>query len=82
MKNLWPYPDDCQHCVKLLNNRETERRMFTVPYLCGEAEFDSFLKIAATERAKRAATSVSQASTRTKGRLVFAASTALSRGAN
>ena len=52
MKNLWLYPDDCQHCVKLLNNQETERRMFTVPYLCGEAESDSFLKITPTEGEK------------------------------
>lgn len=52
MENPWLYPDDYQHCVKLLNNRETERRMFTVPFRSGEAEFDSFLKIAATEREK------------------------------
>lgn len=43
---------DRQRCVELLNNREIERRMLTVPYPYGEAEFDDFLKISESEHEK------------------------------
>jgi [ribosomal protein S5]-alanine N-acetyltransferase len=50
---LWLTPLSTEHrqqCLELLNNREIERRMLTVPYPYGETEFDSFLEIAAAER--------------------------------
>lgn len=48
---LWMSPlveQDCERCVELLNNREIERRMLTVPHPYGPSEFDGFL---ARERA-------------------------------
>jgi RimJ/RimL family protein N-acetyltransferase len=50
---LWMSPlvaDDREACVELLNNREIERRMLTVPHPYGGPEFDSFLAIAAVAR--------------------------------
>jgi RimJ/RimL family protein N-acetyltransferase len=50
---LWLSPlvaEDSRQCVELLNNREIERRMLTVPYPYGQAEFDSFLKISGAAR--------------------------------
>ncbi|MFT5326463.1 MAG: ribosomal-protein-alanine N-acetyltransferase [Planctomycetaceae bacterium] len=50
---LWMSPlvaEDREACVELLNNREIERRMLSVPHPYGESEFDSFLAIAAAAR--------------------------------
>lgn len=50
---LWLSPlvvEDRQRCVELLNNREIEHRMLSVPYPYGQVEFDSFLKISAAAR--------------------------------
>ncbi len=53
---LWLTPLSTEHrqqCVELLNNREIERRMLTVPYPYGDAEFDGFLEIAAAATEER-----------------------------
>jgi ribosomal-protein-alanine N-acetyltransferase len=54
---LWMSPlvaEDSQQCVELLNNRELERRMLSVPHPYGQAEFDGFLKISAAARDEHA----------------------------
>lgn len=50
---LWMSPlvvEDREACVELLNNREIECRMLSVPHPYGQPEFDSFLAIAAAAR--------------------------------
>ena len=50
---LWMSPlvaEDRGACVDLLNNRQIERRMLSVPHPYGQPEFNSFLAIAAAAR--------------------------------
>jgi RimJ/RimL family protein N-acetyltransferase len=52
-EELWMSPlvaEDGQRCVELLNNREIERGMLSVPHPYDQVEFDSFVKIAEAAR--------------------------------